>query len=79
MFEALSFLGVEAVGTVRIDRFAKPPLLSEKGLMKKGRGAAYEITSVDGKLALVRWFHNRAVNMCSNFFSQEHLQEQTNG
>ncbi|XP_022174122.1 piggyBac transposable element-derived protein 3-like [Myzus persicae] len=38
-------LGIYAAGTVRPNRFAKPPLLLDKQMAKLGRGATFEIRS----------------------------------
>lgn len=42
LFEALSFYNIKSVGTVRIDRFVKPPLLDLNEIRKLGRGTTYE-------------------------------------
>jgi len=38
-------LGIKATGTVQINRFAIPPVMSYKELNKLGRAAFYEVSS----------------------------------
>ena len=54
LLEALSNMSLRAIGTLRINRFAKPPLISESELKKKGRGASYEISNAKDTVGLVR-------------------------
>lgn len=67
LFEALTYLDIKAIGTVRMDRFAQPPLLDEKTMKKKGRGTSYEISSEDNQINLVRWYDKKLVHLGSNF------------
>ncbi len=65
-YQALGILrnkGVNAAGTIRVDRFAKPPLLSEKEMTKKGRGFSDSVVSHDNEVVVVKW----PVLMASNF------------
>lgn len=72
LFEQLYNLGIYAAGTVRPNRFAKPPLLLDKQMAKLGRGATFEIRS-DVKnlfsIGLVKWYDNKAVTLGSNFIT----------
>ena len=52
-------MSLRAIGTLRINRFAKPPLISELELKKKGRGASYEISNAEDTVGLVRWWNNK--------------------
>jgi len=52
-------------GTIKINRFANPPLKTEKELRKEGRGSADEVVSKDG-IVVVRWVDNKAVHLASN-------------
>ena len=69
LFEALSNMSLRTIGTLRINRFTKPPLISESELKKKGRGASYEISNAKDTVGLVRWFDNKCVHLGSNFMS----------
>lgn len=57
--------GLNATGTVRLNRFQAPPLKSEKALTKQGRGAHDEVVSKDA-IVLVRWVDNKSVHLASN-------------
>lgn len=54
---------IYAAGTIRVNRFAHPPLRSDK----KMRGCSDEVTSLDGEVVLVKWLDSRAVILASNF------------
>lgn len=60
---------IYATGTIRPDRFRKPPFSTENELKKKGRGSCEEFISGDGQVLLTRWYDNKVVNMGSNFQS----------
>lgn len=57
-------LGVKCIGTVRPNRTGGAPLMADKDLMKKGRGA-YDYRASEGVLA-IKWFDNKCVNLLSN-------------
>lgn len=65
-FEALSELKLRAIGTIRLDRFQKPPFMSEADMKEIGRGSCFEVTRKDDKVSLVRWFVNKLVHVGSN-------------
>lgn len=69
LFHALDKKDVYAAGTVSVNRFVKPPLLSDKEMVKLGRGSSFEVrTSVlNSKVGLLKWFDNKSVSMGSNF------------
>ncbi|KAJ8879173.1 hypothetical protein PR048_019779 [Dryococelus australis] len=67
MFEYLKDKTIFAAGTVRLNRFANPPLLSDKKMAKNGRGCTDEVVSADQKVVLVKWYDNKSVVICSNF------------
>nr|CAD7441828.1 unnamed protein product [Timema bartmani] len=57
-----------AAGTIRVNRFHKPPLLSDKDMHhQQERGFAQEVVSEDGQVVLKKWYDNRAVTLASNF------------
>lgn len=55
-----------AAGTIRINRFAKSPLLSDKEMNKNPRGFAQEMTSYDEDVTVVKWFDNKITHLASN-------------
>ena len=59
------------VGTIRLPRMKNCPLLAEKGLKKKGRGAFDYRLEVDSNIIAVRWFDNSSVNLVSSFAGVE--------
>lgn len=67
VFEILRSHGINAAGTVRINRFASPPIMPDKDIMKKQRGFCDSVTSRDGKVTLVKWRDNKPINLASNF------------
>lgn len=67
LFEIMHNLKINAAGTVRINRFKSPPLLSDKDLKLKGRGCSDEVVSTDGKVVVVKWQDNRSVHIASNY------------
>lgn len=57
-------LGVKCIGTVRPNRIGGAPLMTDKELMKRGRGAC-DYRSAEGVIA-VKWFDSKCVNLLSN-------------
>lgn len=57
-------LGIKCIGTVRSNRIGGAPLIEDKELMKRGRGAL-EYMSAEGVLA-VKWYDNKCVTLLSN-------------
>lgn len=57
LFERLQQIGICAAGTIRVNRFAKPPILSDKNLAKIGRGTTFEVRSdvPSCNIGLVQW------------------------
>lgn len=72
LFTSLDYLGIKAAGTIRINRFANPPVVSDKELNKLGRGASYEVSSTDGKVGLIKWLDNKSVTLASNLVTSGH-------
>lgn len=56
-----------AAGTIRINRFVKPSLLSDKEMNKKPLGFAQEMTSYDEDVTMVKWLDNKITRLASNF------------
>jgi len=69
LLEALTQKQIYTIGTIRENRFAKPPLLSDKIMASKGQGTTDEITNIENTITLVKWYDNKSVNMCSNFIA----------
>jgi len=59
---------IYAASTVRVKRFFKPPLMSDKQFSVLGRGISFGITSKLG-ISLLKWFNNKPINMGSNFIT----------
>lgn len=65
-------LEIYAAGTVQPNRFANPPLLTDKEMSKMGRGTTFEIRfNVKNSCAigLVKWYDNKSVTLGSNFIT----------
>lgn len=67
LLEILKERGINAGGTIRINRFSKPPLLSDKEMAKKGRGYSDSVVSENDQVVVVKWQDNKCVHMGSNF------------
>uniref|UniRef100_A0A3B4VA40 PiggyBac transposable element-derived protein domain-containing protein n=1 Tax=Seriola dumerili TaxID=41447 RepID=A0A3B4VA40_SERDU len=75
LLELLAERKIHAALTVRVSRFARPPLQSDKEMTKKQRGSCDEVVSHDGKVAMVKWYDNRPVVMASNFVGVGRMDE----
>lgn len=71
ILHALQHNCIYAAGTIRVNRFVNPPLISDKDLKKLGRGAAFEVSSdmPNSNIGLVKWYDNKAVLLGSNFIT----------
>ncbi|XP_037026607.1 piggyBac transposable element-derived protein 3-like [Bradysia coprophila] len=67
LFQVLAQKEIYAAGTVRLDRFAKPPFTSAAEMKKKGRGSSEQKVSADGSVVCVKWFDNKCVALASNY------------
>lgn len=67
LLEILKNRGINAGGTIRVDRFCKPPLLPDAEMAKKGRGHSDSVVSNDEKIVVVKWQDNKSVHLASNF------------
>ena len=54
LLQILKQRGIVATGTIRINRFVKSSLLSDKEMNKKSRGFAQEMTSYDEEVTVVK-------------------------
>ncbi|OWR41364.1 putative transcription factor COE1 [Danaus plexippus plexippus] len=70
MLQILKHKGIMATCTARVNRFTRPPLLSDKDIKKKPRGFAEEICSTDGDVTMVKWLDNKPANLASNFVAK---------
>lgn len=67
LLQLLKFKSIYAAGTARINRFSSPPLLCDKDLKKRERGAHDEVVTQEGDVTVVKWLDNRTVTLASNF------------
>lgn len=67
LYQILAQKKIYAAGTIRIDRFAKPPFKSDADMRKMGRGSSDEIVSSDGTVTCIKWYDNKCVALASNF------------
>ncbi|KAG4070715.1 hypothetical protein HA402_013635 [Bradysia odoriphaga] len=67
VFEILLQKKILAAGTIRIDRFAKPPFSSDAEMHKNGRGCCEELVSSNGLVTCVKWCDNKCVALASNY------------
>lgn len=67
VFEILAQKQIFAAGTIRIDRFSKPPFSSDAEMHKKGRGCCEELVSSNGLVTCVKWYDNKCVALASNY------------
>lgn len=67
VFEVLAQKKIYATGTVRLDRFSKPPFSSDSEMKKKGRGCSEELVSSNGSVVCVKWYDNKCVALASNY------------
>lgn len=68
LFKILAQKKIYAAGTVRLDRFSKPPFSADAEMKKKGRGCSEEVVSSDGSVVCVKWYDNKCVALASNYF-----------
>jgi hypothetical protein len=66
-FEILKKLKINSAGTLRLNRFANPPFLSDKETKIKDRRHVDEVESRHGNVVLTLWQDNKPVFMGSNF------------
>lgn len=67
LLEILKNKQINAAGTIRINRFAKPPLIVDADIKKKQRGYSDSVTSADGKVVVVKWMDTKPIYVASNF------------
>lgn len=67
LFEILAQKQIYAAGTIRLDRFAKPPFKSDSDMKKMGRGCSEEIVNSNGTVACIKWYDNKCVALASNY------------
>lgn len=67
LFNSLDYLGIKAAGTIRLNRFPKVPIISDKDLTKLGRGSSYEVSSKDNIIGIIKWCYNKIVCLGSNY------------
>lgn len=67
LFQILAQKKIYAAGTIRLDRFSKPPFSADSIMKKKGRGCSEEVISSDGSVVCVKWYDNKCVALASNY------------
>lgn len=65
--------GIFSLGTIRSNRLrgCQDKLLSDKALIKKGRGTSQQLVCNTNKLAVVKWCDNKVVTLASSFVDSE--------
>ncbi|XP_047510428.1 piggyBac transposable element-derived protein 3-like [Pieris napi] len=58
---------IYAGGTIRLDRFGKPPLITDKEGAKKHRGFSDQVTNSSKDVVVLKWMDNKGVILASNF------------
>ncbi|XP_039300093.1 piggyBac transposable element-derived protein 3-like, partial [Nilaparvata lugens] len=69
LFQWLIKKEIYAVGTIRVDRFCKPPLKTDSEMKKLPRGSVDEVVSKD-EIILTKWSDNSCVTLGSNFIGK---------
>ena len=64
-------MGILTTATIRTNRTAGCPLLSEKDLKKNGRGSVSFKCDMNSGLAIVRWYGNKCVQVVSTYSTAE--------
>ncbi|XP_046401535.1 piggyBac transposable element-derived protein 3-like [Ischnura elegans] len=67
LLQVLKAKKIFAAGTIRINRFSNPPVISDKEGKKRERGYSQEVSSLDGDVVVVKWLDNRGVVLASNY------------
>lgn len=70
LLEILKYKKINAAGTIRVNRFNKPPLITDQQAKKKPRGFSEEIVSEGSEIILCKWSDNRSVVLASNFIGK---------
>lgn len=72
LFQYLKHKRIMAVGTIRVNRFFGPTLLTDKKLKEKGRGSFDLALSEDG-IIITKWYDNKPVMVASNFIAEGNI------
>lgn len=75
LLEILNQKLINAAGTARTNRFRNPNFLTDKELMKSGRGSSQELVSNDHQIVIVKWLDNRSVCLASNYVGEGNIQK----
>lgn len=60
-------MGILSLGTIRANRLRNCTLLSDKELLKKGRGSHDQMVDNNSKLCVVKWADNKCVTLVSSY------------
>lgn len=63
--------GIFSLGTLRANRLRGCPLKADKQLAKSGRGSYDQKVDDDKKIAIIKWYDNRAVVLASSYVASE--------
>lgn len=55
-----------AASTIRVDRFSKPPFMTDNVLASIGKGTTHEIRNDENTIALLKWYDSKSVHVASN-------------
>lgn len=58
---------IYAGGTIRVNRFQSPLLISDREGAKKERGYAEQVTNSTKNIVVLKWMDNKGVILASNF------------
>ncbi|XP_037048078.1 piggyBac transposable element-derived protein 3-like [Bradysia coprophila] len=67
LFQILAQKKIYATGTIRLDRFSKPPFSTDSEMKKIGRGCSEEVVCSDRSVVCVKWYDNKCVALASNY------------
>lgn len=69
LFEIMCNRKINCAGTIRVNRFSNPTFMNDRQMKQAGRGSSDSVSSIDGKIRLVKWLDNKYVFLGSNFVS----------
>lgn len=69
LLHALEKMKIYATGTARTNRFANPPLPSDKKMSQLGRGSSFDISSAvpDSNVGMLKWYDSKSVVLATNY------------
>ncbi|XP_045495949.1 piggyBac transposable element-derived protein 3-like [Colias croceus] len=64
-------MGILSLGTLRKDRLRNCKLMSDKVMMKKGRGIFQVLCDNSKRIAITKWMDNKCIHIASSFCAQD--------